>query len=59
MPPHLLTIFEIQKFYQNKLKFNGVYLRNILPYNIKDRIYTINLNEYSNIGTHSLYFVCK
>ena len=30
MPPHPLPNFKIQKFYQNKLKFNGVYLRNYL-----------------------------
>ena len=29
--PHPLTNFEIQKFYQNKSKFNGVYSRNNLP----------------------------
>ena len=26
-----LTNFEIQKYYQNKPKFNGVYARNSLP----------------------------
>ena len=25
MPPHALTNFEIQKYYQNETKFNGVY----------------------------------
>ena len=30
MPPHLLTNFEIQKYYQNESKFNGVYSRNNL-----------------------------
>ena len=25
MPPHLLTNFEIQKYYQNKPRFNGVF----------------------------------
>ena len=28
MPPHHLTYFEIQKYYQNELKFNDVYSRN-------------------------------
>ena len=28
MPPHPLTNFERQKYYQNEPKFNGVYLRN-------------------------------
>ena len=31
MPPHSLTNFEIQKYYQNEPKFDGVYSRNILP----------------------------
>ena len=31
MPSHTLTNFEIQKYYQHKPKFNGVYLRNNLP----------------------------
>ena len=28
MPPHPLTNFEIQTYYQNEPKFNGVYSRN-------------------------------
>ena len=31
MPPHLLTGFEIQKSYENDLRFNGVYSRDNLP----------------------------
>ena len=31
MPPHPLANFEIQKYYQNYPRFNGVYLRNNLP----------------------------
>ena len=30
MQPHRLTNFEIQKYYQNKSKRNGVYARNKL-----------------------------
>ena len=30
MPPHFLTNFEIQKYYQNKPRFNGVYSRDNL-----------------------------
>ena len=44
MLPYPLTNFEIQKYYQNKSKFNGVYLRNNLP-KIKDGIYITNLDE--------------
>ena len=29
MPPHPLTNFEIQKYYQNQTRFNGVYSREI------------------------------
>ena len=35
MPPHPLTNFEIQKYYQNEPKFNGVYSRDNLT-KIKD-----------------------
>ena len=52
VPSHLLTNFEIQKYYQNKLKFNGVYSRNNLPKNIKDRVYIINLDKYTNARSH-------
>ena len=45
MPPHLLTNFEIQKYYQNEPKFNSVYSRNNLP-KTKDGAYVINLDEY-------------
>ena len=51
MPPHPLTNFEIQKYYQNELKFDGLYSRNNLP-KIKDGAYVINLDEYESIGTH-------
>ena len=52
MPPHPLTNFEIQKYYQNEPRFNGVYSRDNLPNKIKDRAYVINLDEYYDIGTH-------
>ena len=42
---NLLTNFEIQIYYQNDPKFNGVYSRNILPY-------VLNLDERKSIGTH-------
>ena len=35
MLPHPLTYFEIQKYYENKPKFNGVYSRKNLS-KIKD-----------------------
>ena len=52
MPPNPLTIFEIQKCYQNEARFNGVYSRDNLPDKIKDGVFIINLDEYSDIGTH-------
>ena len=51
MPTHPLINFEIQKYYQNEPKFNGVYSRNNLS-EIKDGGYIINLDEYESIGTH-------
>ena len=30
MPPHPLTNFETQEYYQNEPRFNGVYLRDNL-----------------------------
>ena len=51
MPPHPLTNFEIQKYYQNEPRFNGVYSRDNLT-EIKDGAYVINLDEFSDIGIH-------
>ena len=51
MPSHPLTNFEIRNYYQNEPRFNGVYSRDNLP-KIKDGAYVINLDEYSDIGTH-------
>ena len=31
IPPHPLTNFEIQKYYQNEPRFNGVFSRHNLP----------------------------
>ena len=50
MPPHPLTDFEIQNYYQNEPKLNGVYSRNNLP-KIKDGAYVINLDEFKSTGT--------
>ena len=44
MPPHPLTNFETQNYYQNEPKFNGFYSRNNLS-KIKD-------DEYKSIVTH-------
>ena len=50
--PHPLTNFEIQGYYQNEPKFNGVFSRDNLPNSIKSGAYVINLHEYHDIGTH-------
>ena len=53
LPAHPLTNFEIQKYYQNEPRFNGVFSRDNLPNNnIKNGAYVINLDEYHDIGTH-------
>ena len=54
MPPHSLTNLEIQKYYQNEPRFNGVYTRDNLPDKIKDGTYVINLDEYVDIGNHGI-----
>ena len=51
MRAHPVTNFEIQKYDQNEPRFNGVYYRYNLT-KIKDGAYIINLDEYSDIGTH-------
>ena len=52
IPPHPLTNFEIQAYYQSEPRFNGVYSRDNLSDKIKDGVYVINSDEYSDIGTH-------
>ena len=52
IPPHPLTNFEIQAYYQSEPKFNGVYSRDNPPNKIKDEVYVINLDKRSDIETH-------
>ena len=59
MLPHPLPNFEIQKYYQNKPRFNGVYSRNNLLKKIKDGTYLINLDEYADVGTHWVALFCR
>ena len=49
-----LTNSEIEEYYENELGFNGVYSRDNLP-KIKDEAYVINLDQYSDIGTHWVF----
>ena len=50
-PPHPLTNFETQEYYQNEPRFNGVFSRDNLS-NIKNGAYVINLDDYHDIRTH-------
>ena len=59
MQPHLLKNLEIQRYYQNEPRFNGVFSRNNLPKTIKDGAYVINLDEYADIGTHWIALFCN
>ena len=61
LPPHPLTNFEMQEYYQNEPRFNGVLSGDNLPHNIRSKgrgsavkngAYVINLDEYHDIGTH-------
>ena len=52
MTPHPLRNFEIEAYFQNEPRFNGVYSIHNLPDKIKDGVYVVNLDEYSGIGTH-------
>ena len=39
-------------YYQNEPRFNGVYSRDNFLDKIEDKSYVMNLDEYSDIGTH-------
>ena len=52
LPAHPLTSFEIQEYYQNEPRFNGVFSRDNLLNIINNGAYVINLDEYDDIGTH-------
>ena len=59
MPPHPLTKFELEMYYQNEPRFNGVFWRNNLPKKTKDGAYVINLDEYTDVGTHWIALFCN
>ena len=61
MLTHTLKDFEIEKYYENKARFNGVYSKNNLPKKIKDEAYIINLDEYADEdeGTHWIALSCN
>ena len=51
MLPCPWTNFQIEKYYQNEPKFDGICSRNNLT-KIRDGTYIIDLDEYESIGTH-------
>ena len=57
IPPHLLTNFEIQKYYENEPRFNGIFSRD--PKTIKNCACVINHDEYTDVGTHWIALFCK
>ena len=59
MPLHPLTNLQIQKYYQNEPRFNGVLSTNNLPETIKDGAYVINLDESADVGTHWIPLFCN
>ena len=52
MPPHPLKNLELEKYYQNEPRFNGLYSRNNLPKKVKYGTYVINFDEYADVGKH-------
>ena len=54
-----MTNFEIQKYYENEPRLNGVFSRDNLPKEIKDGAYVINLDEHADAGTHWIALFCK
>ena len=59
MLPHPLANFEIQKYYENESRFNGVFSRNNLPLKIKDGAYVLNLDEYADVEKHWIALFCN
>ena len=56
---HPLTNFEIQRYYKNEPRFNDVFSRNNLPKTIKNGVYVINLDVYTDLGTHWIALFCR
>ena len=57
--PHPLTNFEIEEYYENEPRFNGVYSRDNLPEKVKNGAYVINRDEYADVGTHWIALYIK
>ena len=59
MSPHPSANFEIQKYYENEPRFNGVFSRNNLSLKIKDGAYVLNLDEYADVEKHWIALFCN
>ena len=59
MLPHPLANFEINEYYENEPRFNGVYSRDNLSKTVKEDAYVINLDEYTDIDTHWIALYVK
>ena len=55
IPSHPLTNFDIQRYYQDEPRFNGVHSRDNLPNKLQYEVYVTNLDEYVDVGTHLIY----
>ena len=56
IPPHPLTNFEIQIYYQNQ---PSVFSRENFPKTIISRTYVINLDEFADTGAHWVALFCR
>ena len=71
MPPHPLTNFKIQKYYENEPRFIvqkyyeneprfiGVISRDNMLTKVKDWAYIINLDEYKDVATRWIASFCN
>ena len=59
IPPHPLTNFEVNEYYENESRFNSVYSRDNLPKIIKNGAHLTNLDEYADVGTHWIALYVK
>ena len=58
MPPHPLTTFEIQNYYQKEPDLTEFIQKIICLKKISDAAYVLNLDECAEVGTHwiALFF---
>ena len=59
LPFNPLTNIEINEYYKNEPRFNGVYSRDNLPNKIKKGAYIINLDKYENTDDIGLLCLLK